>query len=375
MSVINVVAENDLSNFTVVFDGSVLNETPGFYGVSHLWEHLKCKEFKHLMDTFEMEGISWNASTSDTVVRYYISGLDEYVSKHRVEYLDCLLKFSTTEEEFENEKKIVLEEYKDCFNSQSKNHYLNFFRKKFNYFGAIGLKEDLENLTFENFKKFNDLYYSKPSKIINVSKYSEFNTDIQFAVKEFDNTVKLGEYDATVEPFGTRNGKSSIINMSNVITEDFPYIDFITDMLGGGLKSPLYQEIREKRGLVYYLHCYLDGVTNNDAVIVIASETSDENVDEFQKTLEMVLSDPDKYMTQERFDIVKQSITISIKKANINKHTNIGKYITPIKFQIEPLLDEITLDKVMEVYHKYFNFSNFITSVDTNEKFILDSFD
>lgn len=368
MSVINVVAENDLSNFTVVFDGSVMNETPGFYGVSHLLEHLKCKGFEHLMETFEMEGISWNATTSDTVVKYYMTGLDEYVSKHRAEFLDCLLNYSITEEQFENEKKIVLEEYKDCFNSQSKNHHLNLYRKKLNNFGAIGLREDLENLTFENFKKFNELFGSKPSKIINVSKYTEFNTDIEFATPLYKNTVKFGDYDVTVEPFGTRNGKSSIINLSNILEDDFPYVDFITDMLGGGLKSPLYQEIREKRGLVYYLHCYLDPITTDNAVIVIASETSDANVDEFQKTLEMVLSNPDKYMTQERFDIVKQSIEISIKKANINKHSNIGKYITPIKFQIEPLLSEITLEKVMAVYHKYFNFSNFITSVDTNEQ-------
>ena len=43
----------------------------------------------------------------------------------------------------------------------------------------------------------------------------------------------------------------------------------------------------------------------------------------------LVLGNPEKYMTQERFDIVKQALEINLKKAEINRHSNVGKYITP----------------------------------------------
>lgn len=368
MAVINVKSQTDLSGFYIVFHGSVMNEKEGYRGVSHLSEHLVCHALDDMLDDFDRDGIVWNAYTADTDVVFHYTGLDEYLKKHKKTILEKILKFSTTKEQFENEKKIVLEEYKDYFNKQNYNHQLNLNRRLFNNYGPIGLREDLEKLTYEKYKEFQIEYFSKPHTIINISKNSEFKTDIEFSDKIFDNKIEEGDFNNELEPYSSFNGKSSVINMSPVIREDFPYVDFITDMLSMGLKSPLYQEIREKRGLVYYVQCYIDRLTDNSGVIIIASETSDDNVEEFQKQVDVVLSNPDKFMTQERFDIVKQSLEITLKKNKINRHSNVGKYIKPKDWQIEPILKDITLTKVMKVYNKYFNFSDFTKSVDTEDR-------
>jgi len=366
MAVINVKSQTDLSGFYVVYKGSVRNERKGIYGISHLMEHLVFHMLDDLLDDFDRDGISNNAYTADNEIVFYFTGLDEYLKKHREDILGKLLVFDLTEEMFENERKIVLEEYKDYFNKQNYNHQLNLNRKLFNNYGPIGLKEDLETLTFQDCKDYFDLQFSKPHHIINVSKGTDFKTDIEFSSLEFNEVVAMkDDYGVFLEPFSSFNGKSSIVNISEVITEDFPYVDFLTDMLGAGLKSPLYQEIREKKGLVYYVQCYLDRMTNNSGSIFITSETSDENVEEFQKTVEYVLSNPKKFMTKDRFNIVKQAMEIKLKKNKINRHSNVGKYITPRDWQIEPILKDLTYDKVMSYYDKYFNFANFIKSVDT----------
>jgi len=365
MAIINVKSETDLSGYYIVFHGSVMNETKGVLGVSHLCEHLVCHHLDDMMDDFDRDGISWNAYTSDTDVVFYYTGLDEYLSKYREIILEKLLVFNISEEIFENEKKIVIEEYKDYFNKQNYNHMLNLNRKLFGNFGAIGLLEDLQNLTYDNYKNFHIKYFSSPHKIINVSKNSEFKTDIKFSTQKFENIMKFGDFNTPLEPYNGRNGKSSIVNLSEVITEDFAYVDFICDMLGMGLKSPLYQEIREKRGLVYYVQCYLDRLTDKSGIIGIVSESSDLNVEEFQKQVEFVINNPDKFMTQERFDIVKQSLEIKLKKSDINRYNNVTKYITPREWQIELILKDLTLEKIMTIYNKYFDFSKFIKSVDT----------
>jgi predicted Zn-dependent peptidase len=366
MGVINIKSATDLSGFYIVYKGSVRNETSGIYGLSHLSEHLFLKSIDYLMDDFDRDGISNNAYTSDNEVVAYFTGLDEYLKKYKTEIVEKLMTFTTTKEQFLNEKKIVLEEYGDYFNKQNFNHMLNLNRKLFNNYGAIGLRKDLESLTFEDYKKYFKLQFSKPHDIINVSKNSDFKTDIEFSTDTFDNIIIKGDYDVDIEPYTNKDGKSSIINISEVITEDFPYISFITNMLGMGLKSPLYQEIREKRGLVYYVSCYLDRITENSGVIMITSETSNENVEEFQNQIEYVLNNPDIFMTQERFDIIKQSLEIRLKKNDINRYNNVDKYITPKNWQINTILKDITLLKVMKIYNKYFNFSTFIKSVDTN---------
>lgn len=364
MSVINIKSQTDLSGFYIVFHGSVMNEKEGYRGVSHLSEHIICHSVDDMLDDFDRFGINWNAYTSETDVVFHYTGLDENLKKFKKTILDKILKFSITEKQFNNEKKIVLEEMSDYFNKQNYNHYLNLNRKLFNYYGPIGLREDLEKLTYEQYKKFQINYFSNPSNIINVSKNSEFKTNIKFNNNEFNNELKLGNHNTNLDLYKSFNNKTSIINVSEIITEDFAYIDFITNMLGMGLKSPLYQEIREKNGLVYYIQCYIDKLTDKNGIITISSETSDNNVDEFQKRLDFVLSNPDKFMTQERFDIVKQSIEIELKKNEINRYSNVGKYIKLKEWQIEPILKNITLDKVMKVYKKYFNFSTFIKSID-----------
>jgi len=367
MAVINVKSQTDLSGFYVVYKGSVKNEKKGWLGLSHLMEHLICHHLDDMLDDFDRDGISWNAYTADNEVVFYYTGLDEYLSKHRETILNKLLNFAITEEQFENERKIVLEEYKDYFNKQNYNHQLNINRKIYNNFGPIGLREDLQNLKYQDIKDYFNLQFSAPHDIINVSRNTEFKTDIKFSTQTFSKKIEMGYYKVTLEPYSSRNGKSSVIYSSQIVERDFPYVDFICDMLGMGLKSPLYQEIREKRGLVYYVNCYLDRMTDNSGIISISSETSDENVEEFSKVTEEVINNPSKYMTQERFNIVKQSLEIKLKKSEINRYSSVTKYITPREWQIEPILKDLTLEKVLEVYNKYFDVSHFIKSVDTED--------
>lgn len=365
--IINVKSETDLSGFYVIYRGSVLNERKGVFGIHHLLEHLICHQFDDMMDDFDRCGIAWNAYTSENEICFYFTGLDEYLTKYRDKILEKLLIFSITEEQFTNEKKIVLEEYTKYFNSQSDNHAMNLARKLFNSYGPIGLKEDLQNLTYQDVKNYFDLQFSKPHLIINVSKHNEFKAKVNFSDVTYDDVIKMDQYNVPIEPYKSRNGKTSVIDVSQVITEDFAYVSFITAMLGDGLKSPLYQEVREKRGLVYGISCYLDRMTPNSGLVVIAAETADENVDELQATIESVLSNPEQFMTKERFDIVKQSYEIRLKKNAINRYNNVGKYITPREWQIEPILKDLTLEKMMVVYNKYFNFNNFYKSLDTKE--------
>ena len=62
----------------------------------------------------------------------------------------------------------------DCFNQQTECHMLNLSRKLFRDFDPIGLKEDLQNMKFLDIINFWELQYSKPTKIINVSKNNNY---------------------------------------------------------------------------------------------------------------------------------------------------------------------------------------------------------
>lgn len=361
-----------MSGFYVAYYGSTMNEHKGNYGISHLMEHLVCKGIDKYMEDFEREAMHWNAYTSDTLIVFYMTGMNKNIKKWKHIFYNGISNFNITEQQFEIEKKIVIEEYKDSFNKQDESHMQNLFRKLFDYYEAIGLLEDLENLTYKDCQDFFELQYKKPNFIIDISE--DVDSDFNFSNIQFDDRLYLDKrIDLNInnnfiyEKGNTYKDKSSIINLSPVMHEDFPYADFINRMLGGGLKSPFYQEIREKNGLVYYFRCYNRNITNNSALTVLQTETSNKNANKVQEIIGNILNNPDKYLTKERFDITKEYYTNKFEKENIMIHNNGDKFIELEHFSLEKILPDLTYDDIRRVYDKYYNFDNFYKSIDKKE--------
>jgi predicted Zn-dependent peptidase len=365
--IINLKSETELSGFYVVYEGSTNLEKKGWFGISHLMEHLMCKNFDHLQEDFDKDGIDWNAYTSSNEIVFYLTGLDEKVNKWKGEFMDLLGEFNVTKEQFENERNIVLEEYMDCFNDQTQTHMLNLSRKLFGDFDPIGLKEDLENLKYMDCLNFFELQYAKPTKIINVSKNKPYkNNKIDFAKRDIKKTVEFGKHDVDLELSNEFKDKTSIAILSPIIEEDFAYVHFINAMLSLGLKSPLYQEIREKRGLVYYVHCYQSRV-NNQGINTISTQTSNKNYNAVVESVKEVITNPDKYLTKERFDLVKDYYKVRMAKDEILRYKNVNQHINPEGWSVYDILDKVNMKKIKDVYKKYYNFDNFYVSNDKKE--------
>jgi len=328
--IVNLKSQTDLSGFYVVYEGSTNLEKKGWYGISHLMEHLMCKNFDHLQEDFDRDGIEWNAYTSSNEIVFYLTGLEDKVNKWKGEFMDLLGGFNVKKAEFENERNIVLEEYMDSFNEQTQCHVLNLSRKLFGDFDPIGLKEDLENLKFMDCLNFFELQYAKPTKIINVSKKDYKNPTLDFADRTIIKPISYGNHNVPLELNNDWKDKTSIAILSPVINEDFAYIHFINAMLSLGLKSPLYQEIREK-------------------------------------TVEGVIKNPKKFLTKDRFNLVKDYYTVRMQKDEILRYKNVNQWINPEGWSVYDILDKITLKKVLEVYDKYYQFDSFYISNDKKE--------
>ena len=364
--IVNLKSQTDLSGFYVVYEGSTNLEKKGWYGISHLMEHLMCKNFDHLQEDFDRDGIEWNAYTSSNEIVFYLTGLEDKVNKWKGEFMDLLGGFNVKKSEFENERNIVLEEYMDSFNEQTQCHVLNLSRKLFGDYDPIGLKEDLENLKFMDCLNYFELQYAKPTKIINVSKKDYKNTTLDFAERTIIKPLVYGNHNVPLELNNEWKDKTSIAILSPVINEDFAYVHFINAMLSLGLKSPHYQEIREKRGLVYYVHCYQSRM-NNQGLNSISTQTSNRNFNAVVDAVEGVIKNPKKYLTKDRFNLVKDYYSVRMQKDEILRYKSVNQFINPTGWSVYDILDKITLKKVLEVYDKYYQFDNFYISNDKKE--------
>jgi predicted Zn-dependent peptidase len=365
--IINLKSENDLSGFYVIFEGSTLLEEKGIHGISHLLEHLMCKTFFSLMEDFDRDGISWNAYTDSNLINFYFTGLESRLSKYRYKILELMSNFNVTKEQFETERNIVLSEYEDVFNDQSQTHYLNLYRKLFNDFDPIGLREDLESLTFMDCLNFFEKQYMNPSKIINVSKTFKFKSDdIDFKEREIITNLTYGDNDVPLELGNSFKDKTSIVMLSPVVNDNWAYVNFINAMLSMGLHSPLYDEIREKRGLVYFIHCY-QSRQNKQGLINISTLTNNKNVNGVIEGVQKVLTNKSKLFTKERFNLVRDYYLVRRDKEEILRYDNIGKYLVPDGWSTYDILDKLKLKDLKDIYDEYYDFDKFYISTDKKE--------
>jgi predicted Zn-dependent peptidase len=365
--IINLKSENDLSSFYVVYEGSTNLENKGWYGISHLMEHLLCKNFDHLQDDLDKDGIEWNAYTSSNEIVFYLQGLDEKVNIYKHKLVDLLGQFNATKEDFENERKIVLEEYMDYFNNQTEAHQLNLQRKLFNDFDPIGLREDLVKMKYIDCLNFFEDQFLKPSKIINVSKNKAYkNKLIDFHENDITRKVEFSEYDVPLELNNKFNDKTSLIMLSPIIEEDNDYINFINYMLSFGLQSPLYNELREKNGLIYYVNCYQNRL-NKQGIVNISTQTSNDKADKVIQLTKKVLSNPDKYLTKDRFNTIREYYLVKKKKDEILRYKNVNHLIQPDGWSVSEMIENISWKKIRDVYDNYYNFKNFYISKDKDE--------
>ena len=364
--IINLKSQTDLSGFYVVYEGSTNLEKKGWYGLSHLMEHLVVKSYEHLQEDFDRDAIEWNAYTSSNEIVFYLTGLEEKVNKYKYDFVDLLSDFNVTKAQFENERKIVLEEYMDSFSDLTGSHMLNLSRKLFNDFDPIGLRQDLEKLKFMDCIDFYELQYAKPTKIINVSKKDYKNNAIDFVDRQIVKSTAFGNHKVPLELGNEFKDKTSVVMLSPIVEEDFAYVHFINAMLSLGLKSPLYQEIREKKGLVYYVHCYQSRM-HEQGIVTLATQTSNKNFDAVVEATKKVLTNPKKHLTKDRFNLVKDYYEVRKKKDEILRYKNVNQWINPEGWSVYDILDEVNLKKVLEVYDRYFDFDKLYISSDKTE--------
>ncbi len=363
--IINLKSQTDLAGFYIVYEGSTNLEKPGWYGVSHLGEHLVCKLFDGLREDFQKYSIDWNAYTSNNEIVFYFTGLEECLAKYRHKIIELMQDFTITKEQFENEKKIVLQEYSDYFSDQTEAHSLNLSRKMFRNFDPIGTREDLEALRWIDFLNFYELQYSSPTKIINVSPTTKFEAgNIEFNRQKMDKRYEQGPFDdVKLEKMFDYGDKESIFIISPLIEEDFPYVMFVNQMLSSGLSSPLYREIREKRGLVYYIRMSISRM-NNQGVNGITTQTTSNNVDELKEAINYVFNNPEEFLTKDRLETIRESTLVRLKKEKITRFANVSRWIQPKEWSMYDIVKTINMDKVMETFETHFNIDDYYFSSD-----------
>lgn len=360
---INLKSTSDFSGFYVVFDGSANLEGEGTRGASHLIEHLICRSFKDLRDDFLRHAIDWNATTTVNNVVFYFTGLESSLKKYRGRILDRIYGFDIQKADFETERKIVLEEYGDTFGKQPTRHMLNLYRRHLNSYLPIGCRQDLEGMRWMDLLGFYEQNFMTPSKVISVSRSGKFSSSsVEFSDRKVSREYAMADYKARQESPSKKSDKRSVIVLSPLQTEELDKARILARVLGQGLESPLYQEVREKRALCYTISADVDRF-NDQALLRVQTTTGEGQEDKVVRAVKSILGDPKRHITADRVDLVKGYLRCQQAKNEINRYKSVSRHLNPEKFYLYRDLRGVTRKSMIDACERVLG-SDLIFSVD-----------
>ncbi len=345
--------DNEMAGVYLSFESPAMNETSKNYGISHLLEHMICESTDDLDETYDENCVQTNAFTGKDEVVFHMTGLSERVNMFKDDYINRILSYEPTKKDFDKQKPIVMQEYNDWFTDTFRATYTNFLSKHYGFIPSIGTREALEAISFDDVVEFKKTYFSNPAKIIVADKADtglKFNFSANNNIPQDINSYSYINKDVEINDLsvGMISG-SAPISESN---EDYN-IRMIVKMLGYGLKSPLYQRLREQDNLCYWVSCF-NQYLHNKNIVLIGTSAANENTSKIQDGIFEILYNPEKYLTKERYALMLNNSRASEKVREQYKHEYdyLYTYFDKDSISLRKNMHRITYEGVMDYYMK-----------------------
>jgi predicted Zn-dependent peptidase len=252
------------------------NEHPVKNGISHFLEHMffkgtKKRSAKDIAFEIDSLGGDLNAFTSRESTTFYIKVLDEYL-ENGVELLSDLFIYSTfPEEDIEKEKKIIKEEIKMIEDTPDDYIHDLFNQTIWGYSGlgqpVLGHRETVRSFTREDILSHIRKYYGTKDIVISCAGNFEHEHLLFMLDKNLGSLRRGSEPDRGVPP--DFKGKVDVFKKDlseahiclgvkglSQTSEERYSLFVLNTILGAGVSSRLFQEIREKRGLAYSIYSF-----------------------------------------------------------------------------------------------------------------------
>jgi predicted Zn-dependent peptidase len=258
------------------------DERPNIAGASHFLEHLlfkgtKTRTARQIAEAFDSVGGDLNAFTAKEYTCYYCRVADEDLPM-AVEFMSDMLQNSIiAKQDLEAERMVILEEINrqedapddlihDLFaETLWKGHPLGR--------PVLGTRETIGSVSRDQIKRFYDRLYEPRHFVIAAAGNLKHEGLCELIERQMDTGPKLSEdltksvrtggdvpgiNAGTLVKHRTTEQAHITIGTSAYSRRDPQRFAFgvVNSALGGGMSSRLFQEVREKRGLVYSIYSY-----------------------------------------------------------------------------------------------------------------------
>ncbi|WP_092331393.1 M16 family metallopeptidase [Desulfosporosinus hippei] len=353
------------------------DEREGFEGISHFIEHMFFKGTEHrtaraLAESLEAVGGQLNAFTTKEYTCYYAKILDEDLDLAIDVLSDMFFSSLFDEKEIEKEKNVVIEEIKMYEDSPDELIHDVFSEQVWNDHPLgkpiLGTEESIRALSREKIMQFLTEHYAPDNLVISVAGKIKHEDVVGKLSPQFGNFNRGGRRVLEETPIGRTIGfyqKKETEQMHIIMgvpglgqdDEDIYAMHIFNNILGGGLSSRLFQEIREQRGLAYSVYSYHSTYVDTGLFAVYAG-TSPKNTQEvIACILEELMEMKEKGISAEELARTKAQIkgglylgleAVSSRMSRLGKtELTYNRVLSPE--EVVEKLEKVTLEDVLRV--------------------------
>ncbi len=253
------------------------NEALDENGISHFLEHMFFKgthkrTAKDIAIEIDSLGGELNAFTSKENTTFYVKILDEYIEKGVELLSDIFLHSTFPEEDIEKEKRIIKEEIKMVEDTPDDYVHDLFNQTIWGDTGlgqsVLGRRETVKSFTRDDLISHIKKYYGIKDVIIACAGNFEPESLLVILNKNLGSLRRGSEpvkdthplFNSRVEVFHKELSEAHVCMGVEGIpqaSEERYSLSVLNTILGAGVSSRLFQEIREKRGLTYSIYSFV----------------------------------------------------------------------------------------------------------------------
>jgi predicted Zn-dependent peptidase len=244
-------------------------------GIAHFLEHMcfkgtKKRNAKQISSDVEKLGGILNAYTGEEVTNFHVKLPSEHLGKAMEVLFDMYFNSVFSEDEIKKEAKVVCEEikmYKDHPRMFVLTKLKELLYKKPFGLSIAGSEKNVLGFDRDFLLKKHDEMYSPGNSILCVVGNNSTDEIVELAEKFCGSRirvkVKLEKPETQVKDFSEKRPGIEQANMAIGIHVPFSEkeryaVDVFNAILGEGMSSKLFSEVREKRGLVYAVKSDVD---------------------------------------------------------------------------------------------------------------------
>jgi predicted Zn-dependent peptidase len=289
----------DTASVSVFVRTGSRHESKRLNGISHFVEHMAFKgtherSCQQINLDAERLGADVNAHTDKDHTAYHMRGMARDAGRF-VRMLGDIVQNSTfPEAELERERQVILHEYTEDEDDALSTAYKLFDEKCFGTHPlaqpVIGVRRNIRRFRRDELLDYVQRQYAGANVVVGVAG----NVDPEQVVAEAQaafGALRRGTENRVAAPAhlgGIAAKRQSGCSQTHVVlgypiptlTDDYHASVVAAALFGEGMSSPLMDEIRERRGLVYYASCSAD-VSDLCGQFVIEASTGHEHLDEF----------------------------------------------------------------------------------------------